>query len=203
MPFPTIEPIHSARLTIRKLRESDVSDLFEINGDAEVTNFLPYNTWQSEADGVAWVKRMQEMATLGTGEQFVLELVAVRKVVGTLLMFQYNEASSRAELGYVLGRKYWRQGLMYEALSAFSAHAFQVMGLRRLEAEVNPSNHASNALLLNLGFAKEGTLRKRWVDKGVACDTNIYGLLSDEWPLCHAAAFLFREAARAAALAEN
>ena len=182
MPLPNFEPIHSSRLTIRKLQDADVADLFEINGDPEVTSFLPYNTWQTEADGVAWVQRMHAMATMGTAEQFVLELDETRKVIGTLLLFKYDEGSARAELGYVLGRQYWRKGLMHEALLAFCHHALHVMGLRRLEAEVNPSNHASNALLLRLGFTKEGTLRSRWVGKGAAYDTHIYGLLRDELP---------------------
>lgn len=179
--MPIFEPIHSLRLTIRKLQDTDIADLFEINGDPEVTSFLPYNTWQSEADGAAWVQRMHAMATTGTAEQFVLELDETRKVIGTLLLFKYDQANSRAELGYVLGRQYWQQGLMHEALAAFCGYALHSMGLRRLEAEVNPSNHASNALLLRLGFTKEGTLRSRWIEKSAVCDAHIYGLLREEW----------------------
>ena len=185
MPLPTFEPIHSSRLTIRKLQDADVADLFGINGDPEVTSFLPYNTWQSEADGAAWAQRMHAMATTGTAQQFVLELDDEKKVVGTLLLFKYDEASARAELGYVLGRQYWQKGLMLEALTAFCGHVLLDMGLRRLEAEVNPSNHASNALLLRLGFTREGTLRSRWVGKGEAYDTHIYGLLREEWQIVH------------------
>jgi [ribosomal protein S5]-alanine N-acetyltransferase len=53
--------------------------------------------------------------------------------------------------------------------------------VRRIEAEVNPANTASNALLLGLGFTHEGTARQRWVAKGRAYNTNLYGLLADEW----------------------
>ena len=47
-------------------------------------------------------------------------------------------------------------------------------------ANENPENLASNQLLLRLGFTLEGVLRKRWLAKGNAYDTNIYGLLRDE-----------------------
>ena len=50
-----------------------------------------------------------------------------------------------------------------------------------LEAEVDPLNQASSRVLEILGFTREGLLRKRWIDKGAAHDTIIYGLLSDEW----------------------
>jgi RimJ/RimL family protein N-acetyltransferase len=56
------------------------------------------------------------------------------------------------------------------------------LGIRRLEAEVNSSNVASIRLLRSLGFVHEGTLRKRWVAKDAAYDTDMYGLLSAEWP---------------------
>jgi Acetyltransferases, including N-acetylases of ribosomal proteins len=70
---------------------------------------------------------------------------------------------------------------MRESLEAFCAHAFSKMSIRRLEAEVNPDNEASNALLRRIGFRLEGTLRKRWVGKGAAYDTNFYGFLAQEW----------------------
>jgi RimJ/RimL family protein N-acetyltransferase len=181
MPFPTIDPIPTPRLAIRPVHERDLTDLYEINGDPQVTHFLPYKTWTSLEDGVSWLGRMAALAAGDTGQQFVLELNESRKVIGTLLLFRFDEPNGRAELGYVLGRRYWSQGLMREALQGFCAYVFGVVGLRRMEAEVNPTNVSSNALLARVGFTKEGTLRQRWVTKGVPYDTNIYGMLADEW----------------------
>ena len=102
----------------------------------------------------------------------------VAKVIGDLLLFKYDEGSRRIELGYVLGRVHWGKGLMREAITAACACAFDELGIRRIEAEVNPENLASCALLLKVGFALEGRLRKRWEAKGNAYDTNIYGWLA-------------------------
>lgn len=181
MPVPSFAPLTSSRLVIRPLREADVADLLEINGDPEVTQFLPYAPWQSLADGQAWFVRMNAMAQAGTAQQLVLELTDEHKVIGTLLYFHHDDKSARGELGYVLGRRHWGQGLMAEALQVFCGHAFGVAGVRRLEAEVNPANRASNTLLQRLGFTHEGRLRQRWVGKGAAYDTHFYGLLADEW----------------------
>jgi len=185
MPLPAFEPVASTRLTIRPIKETDLADLLEVNGDPAVTRFLPYDTWQSVEDGKTWLVRMTALAQAGTGQQFVLEINQSRTVVGTVLLFRYDESSQRAELGYVLGRKYWQQGLMREALERFVTYCFASLGLRRLEAEVNPVNEASNTLLVRLGFRKEGTLRERWTTKDAAYDTHIYGILSREWPVLH------------------
>ena len=181
MPFEPIESISAERLTLRPVAERDLADLLEINGDPEVTRFLPYATWQSPGDGIAWLRRMEALALAGTGRQLVLVRNADARVVGTLLLFRFDETSARLELGYVLGRPYWGQGLMGEALEAACSHAFSAMAVRRIEAEVDPANVASNRLMQRLGFTREGTLRKRWMAKGGAYDTHFYGCLAEEW----------------------
>ena len=181
MAFQPIESVSSPRLTLRAVAEGDLPDLLEINGDPEVTKFLPYATWQSLEDGAAWLKRMEALGATGTGQQLVAARTGDDKVIGTVLLFKFDEGSARVELGYVLGRQYWKQGLMREALEAVCGHAFSAMGIRRMEAEVNPMNHGSNGLLQRVGFTLEGTMRQRWVAKGVAYDTNFYGYLAEDW----------------------
>lgn len=181
MPFAPIESICAERLMLRPVAERDLPDLLEINGDPEVTRFLPYATWQSLDDGAAWLRRMETLGSTGAGQQLVVARNEDGKVIGTVLLFKFDEGSARVELGYVLGRQYWKQGLMREALEAVCAHAFSAMAIRRMEAEVNPMNHGSNALLQRVGFTLEGTMRQRWVAKGVAYDTNFYGYLAEDW----------------------
>jgi len=153
----------------------------EVNGDAEVTKFLPYATWRTRDDATAWLARMQALGMSGTGQQLVIERASDRKVIGTVLLFKFDESSSRLELGYVVGRCHWQQGFAREAIHAVCSHAFHHLSIRRIEAEVNPENAGSNRLLQALGFVREGLLRKRWVGKGEAYDTYIYGCLAEEW----------------------
>ncbi|HSV71076.1 MAG TPA: GNAT family N-acetyltransferase [Methylibium sp.] len=180
MPLPDLAPIESPRLTLRPVVGADLADLLAVNGDPEVTRFLPYTTWRSMDDAVAWLGRMEALATAGTGQQLVVERRSDAKVIGTVLLFKHDEPSRRVELGYALGRADWGQGCMREALGALCTRAFASGQLRRLEAEVNPANRASCRLLESLGFALEGRLRQRWVAQGVAYDTRLYGLLADD-----------------------
>ena len=173
-------PLHTARLTLRPVQAEDLADLLRVNGDDSVTRFLPYATWAGLEDGQAWLHRMQALQTGASGRQLVLVLKATREVIGTLLIFKFDAASQRAELGYVLGRAHWGRGLMFEAVQAACTQALGASGLRRLEAEVDTNNLASNALLQRLGFTREGTLRQRWVGKGRTYDTHLYGLLAGE-----------------------
>jgi [ribosomal protein S5]-alanine N-acetyltransferase len=182
MPLQTPIHVESERLVVRPVAESDLADLLLVNGDDEVTRFLPYESWRSADDGRAWWARMKKIEDAGSGVQLVVVEKASGRAIGSCLLFRLEPASARAELGYVLGRASWGRGLMHEALAALIAHAFGALGLRRLEAEVNPLNAASCRLLERLGFRNEGLLRQRWVAKGAAYDIRFYGLLRDEWP---------------------
>ncbi len=174
--------LQTPRLQLRGVETADLDALHAVNGDPEVTRFLPYDTWRSAADGEAWLARMQALQQTGTGTQLVVVRREDARAVGTVLLFRFDEGSARLELGYVLARACWGQGVMREALQALCAHVLGPGGVRRIEAEVNPRNDASAQLLQRLGFTREGRARQRWVAKGEAYDTDLYGLLVSEWP---------------------
>ena len=182
MGFPLITHIEADRVALRPVAATDLPALLAINGDPQVTPFLPYATWLSLDDGAAWLARMEALGATGTGQQLVVVRRADAAVIGTLLLFKHDAGSQRLELGYVLARAHWGQGLMREALQAVCGQLFGTLGVRRIEAEVNPANVASCRLLTRVGFTLEGTLRQRWVGKGVAYDTHVFGCLSQEWP---------------------
>lgn len=49
---------------------------------------------------------------------------------------------------------------MHAALMALTRHAFDKLGLHRIEAACMPDNHASMNLLRKCGFAEEGYAKK-------------------------------------------
>ncbi len=182
MPFVVPDPIDTDRLIVRPVVDADLPALLAVNSDAEVTAMLPYATWTSMADAEAWLARMRGIEATGSAVQFVVVLRSRQEAVGTCLLFRRDDGSARAELGYALGRVHWGRGVMREALCALLGSAFASMGLRRIEAEIDPRNVASARLIQRLGFTKEGLLRQRWVTKGESKDVEIYGLLRSEWP---------------------
>jgi RimJ/RimL family protein N-acetyltransferase len=181
MPLKLPAALETARLRVRPVAAEDLRDLLAVNGDAEVTRFLPYATWKDMTDAEAWLTRMNALQAGGTALQLVVERRDPKRVIGTCLLFRYDEGSARAELGYVLGRDHWGGGWMREALCAVLDGAFGAMGLRRLEADVNPRNEPSQRLLERLGFAREGLCRERWITKGEAQDSALFGLLARDW----------------------
>ncbi len=75
-----------------------------------------------------------------------------------------------AFLGYYGFLPYAGTGLMHEGMLLVLDHAFGRLKLHRLEANVQPTNHASIALVRKCGFVREGFSRRylkiygRWRD---------------------------------------
>lgn len=84
-------------------------------------------------------------------------------------------------LGYKMDSRHTRRGYMREALQCVIAHAFDSMGLHRLEADIMPRNEASLRLVRSLGFREEGIARSYLLIQGVWEDHLRMVLLNDAW----------------------
>jgi [ribosomal protein S5]-alanine N-acetyltransferase len=84
-------------------------------------------------------------------------------------------------LGYYLGGDYARAGYMSEGLSMVLDRAFTDLKLHRIEANVQPGNAASLALIGRLGFRKEGFSPSFLQIDGVWRDHERWAILAEEW----------------------
>ena len=177
----TLPIINTPRLVLRWISEDDVDSLFEIFSDPQVMRY-----WSSAplANREAAADLQREIAEGNESDRMFKWGVALRDsntVIGTATLFNLSLDNGRAELGYAMGSAYWGKGYMNEALNALVSHSFDVMELRRLEADVDPRNAASIRTLERLGFQREGFLRERWHVNGEIQDAFFYGLLRREW----------------------
>lgn len=99
-------------------------------------------------------------------------------VIGHSNMSQVNRSVT---LGYWLGAKYQARGIMTRACRAMIDHAFEELGLYRVEIRCSTGNHKSRAIPERLGFTREGVLRQvEWLYDHFE-DHVVYGLLASEW----------------------
>ena len=153
MKLPGNPRIATHRLLLRLVEERDLRDLLAANGDDAVTRYLPYPSWPGLEEARAWLGRAQGRLANGEALQFVLERIGDGRVVGSALLFNFDEARSSGEVGYLLAREHWGQGYMKEALQALSGFARDSLGLTELRAVIEEGNEASSQLVTHLGFA--------------------------------------------------
>ena len=85
-----------------------------------------------------------------------------------------------AYLGYCVGEPFARQGYMTEGIKVVTRYAFCEMHLHRLEANVQPNNAASLALVRKCGFRREGFSPRYLKIAGAWRDHERWAILADE-----------------------
>lgn len=91
-----------------------------------------------------------------------------------------------AYLGYYAGESFAGQGYMAEGISLVLDHAFNRLKLHRIEANIQPNNVASIALIKRLQFTHEGYSRRYLKISGRWRDHERWAMLAEDWHALHA-----------------
>lgn len=116
------------------------------------------------------------------GAAFFLWIDEPRGLVGVVNLDEIVHGCFRsAYLGYYAFVPYAGRGLMKDGLAQVITHAFKVMKLHRLEANIQPGNVRSKALVKTLGFRREGLSPRYLKINGRWRDHERWAILSEDW----------------------
>jgi len=164
-------------ITIKPVERSDATDLIQANVESRLYH-APWAQPFTDLDGFdAW------FSGLGTGTN--VSLVARERQSGgiagvTNLSQIFRHGFQNAYLGFYGMVSCARRGLMTEAVRLTADYAFAELGLHRLEANIQPENAASIALIRRVGFRKEGFSPRYLNIGGVWRDHERWALLADD-----------------------
>jgi [ribosomal protein S5]-alanine N-acetyltransferase len=86
-----------------------------------------------------------------------------------------------AYLGYAVGKSYAGHGYMRDGIGLVLRRAFTDLKLHRIEANIQPGNHASIALARGAGFQREGFSPRYLKIGGRWRDHERWAILADDW----------------------
>lgn len=174
MELPTLD---AGEVHVRQLALSDLADLHVVFSDERAMRYWSRPAFQSIEETGQYLAAIEEGRNRGNLLQWGIEHVESGRIIGTTTLFYLNDEQGRAEIGYILGSPWWGRGYATAALRQVLLFARDAMGLRRIEADVDPRNVASLKCIERLGFQREGLLRERWIVAGEVQDALILGLL--------------------------
>lgn len=182
-PFIAEKPdrLETARLVMRPIRLEDSPAFFDIFSDEETLRFWSGETLRDLEQARTLVCRELELSASDNCINWGIALPGPDRLIGKFTLFQFHAQNRRAEVGYILDRRFWGKGYMTEAMGEILAYAFNDLELHRLEADSDPGNEASLALLRKFGFEREGYFRERWHVNGNWLDSVMFGLLREDW----------------------
>ncbi|HKH97680.1 MAG TPA: GNAT family protein [Candidatus Sulfotelmatobacter sp.] len=173
---PTLE---TKRLRLRPYSEADIAELLPLIGTREVAATTlriahPY----TEQDARAFLEMIQD------ANRIWLAIVLRddgRQIGGAGLTV--DQRHQHAELGYWLGAPYWGQGYATEAARELLRYGFEDLGLHRIFASHFGHNPASGRILAKLGMQYEGCQREHLLKWDKFVDSELYGILRQEWKI--------------------
>lgn len=137
--------------------------------DYQVRNRQHFAAWDPKPGDMFftelyWTMQLRQQALSweqGRGARFLLtQPEQPRQIIGTVSLSNIvRGVFQAAHLGYGIDHSLQGQGLMHEAVSEIIRFAFDDLRLHRLQANYQPHNQRSAALLQRLGFVEEGLAR--------------------------------------------
>ena len=150
--------LETDRLLLRGWREKDVDDFFEyasVDGVGEMAGWKHHETLETTRQILhGFIREKNVFAVVNKDND---------KVIGSLGLHEsWANGDDRAknlkvkEIGYVLSKAYWGNGLMPEAVKAVMAFCFERCGLEALTCSHFETNSQSKRVIEKCGFSYVG-----------------------------------------------
>ncbi|REE84406.1 ribosomal-protein-alanine N-acetyltransferase [Paenibacillus taihuensis] len=175
--------LESSRLILRRITLDDAEDIFDYAVDAQVSKYTSWEQHRAIEDTHSFIHfTMQKYENNQPSDWGIIEK-KTNKLIGACGWVYINENHGRAEIGYVLSRKYWNQGYMSEVVNQILGFGFGELDLNRIEARCFAENTASERVMQKTGMQYEGLLREQMIVKGRKVDIKMYSILKRELPI--------------------
>ncbi|WP_108819900.1 GNAT family N-acetyltransferase [Pseudovibrio sp. Alg231-02] len=149
MEFPELK---TKRLTLRVLRENDLTPICDYLNNFEVTRMLsvvPYP--YTKADGEWW---LSNCANTPLTQEVNWAIEFEHRFIGVISIHISEEGVPL--IGYWLAKPFWGKGFMSEATAEVIQYCFEVLGSERITCGAFDENHGSLRVQEKNGFQRTG-----------------------------------------------
>ncbi|KAB8135752.1 GNAT family N-acetyltransferase [Gracilibacillus oryzae] len=172
--------LETDRLILRKVTLEDVEDMFYYASNDDVSKYVTWDTHKTIADAKGFVEFILQRYENKQVAPWGIEYKDNGKFIGTVDFVWWEPLQRTAEIGYVISKDYWGQGITTEAAREIIQFGFENMDLVRIQARCLTENIGSGRVMEKAGMTFEGVLRKALVMKGEHHDIKMYSILREE-----------------------
>jgi len=167
----------TSRLRLRAFAPGDVAAVHAYASDPEVCRHVQWgpNTPQESQEFID--ENVAAVPFSDERENWTWAVTLEGVVVGTVSLWVRSREHARGELGYVLSRHHWGQGITTQAAAAVLEFGFTDADLARVEATCRPENLGSRRVLEKIGMQREGLLRSHLVVRGERRDSLLFAAI--------------------------
>jgi|LFRM01.2.fsa_nt_gb ribosomal-protein-alanine N-acetyltransferase len=141
--------LETPRLILRPFKVEDYKDVFDYASDKDVGPMAGWEPHKTLDDSKLIVDMFIQ-------EKKVLAIEYKNKVIGSIGLEELSHdpypSHLGREIGFVIGKEYWGQGLTLEALTEVVRYCFDVLNFEYLIANHYDFNHQSKRVIEKCGF---------------------------------------------------
>ena len=153
--------LETERLILRRWEDADAENLYEYARDPDVGPIAGWPPHQNIGESREVIRNV-----LSGREAYAICLKTDSRAIGAIELklnghTDMTESDDECELGYWLGKPFWGQGLMPEAVREMLRHAFEDIGMTKVWVGYYEGNGKSKRVQEKCGF------RFQWKSEGV------------------------------------
>lgn len=173
--------LETNRLYLRPLRVEDAPQMFENwASDSDTTHFLTWGPHKRVEDVWNNIKIRENKYLLSNFYDWGIVIRSTNTLIGTITVVEQDDRIKMLEIGYVIGKAWWGNGYLPEALDKIVSYLVYSTDVRRIEAKCDIRNQQSKKVLEKCGFTFEGVLRLRSYSNAGISDSCMYSILRNE-----------------------
>ena len=149
--------LETRRLILRHWEDSDAEDLYRYASDPDVGPIAGWPPHKNLDDSKNIIKN-----TLARDETYAICLKLDNKAIGSISLKMGNntdmtDKDDECEIGYWLGKKFWGQDIMSEAVKEIIRHAFEDLNMKKIWCGYYDGNLRSKCVQEKCGFKYQWT----------------------------------------------
>ena len=170
------QTLQTDRLILRRFVESDAEAMFQ-NWASSADN-LTYVTWDTHPNLEVTRNSIRNWVASYANPNYDKWAICLKEnpeqVIGDISIVEMDKNDSSCEIGYILGKNYWGQGMMTEALKAVLDFCFTQAGFQKVRARYASLNPASGRVMEKAGMTYLKTIANGVERKDYVADLIYY-----------------------------
>ena len=175
---PAREVLRGERVRLEPLDPAHAGELqAETAGDPRLWDYLPYGPFEDVE-----AMRAHLAAQAVSDDPLFFAVVEGGRAVGVVSYLRIEPAHGCIEIGHIwFGASLQRTPAATEVVYLLARHAFDDLGIRRLEWKCDAANARSRRAAERFGFTFEGVFRQHMIVKGRNRDTAWFAMTDGDW----------------------
>lgn len=171
--------LEGEKIYFKELRVEDAQEIHNYASDQEVSRFIGWNLMSTLEKTSEFIEIMLKRESAGTHLYSSIVEKLTQSIIGTAIIFNFDQEANQAEIGYVLHKDHWGKGYGTEIVALMSDFAFKSLNLHKLHAIVVHANIGSARILEKNGYESEGRLKDHYFIEDKYYDALLFGKITN------------------------